>query len=81
MKITTHLDYISHCKTASGTNWSCRWTYRVFGREPPVFVHGAGLARGASAVLSVPRLDRAAQVSARAHMQTLIIYKLDLYQN
>ena len=30
MKMTTHLDYISHCKTASGTNWSSRWTYRVF---------------------------------------------------
>jgi len=30
MKITTHLDYISHCKTASGTSWSNRWTYRVF---------------------------------------------------
>jgi hypothetical protein len=30
MKITTHLDHISHCKTVSGTNWSNRWTYRVF---------------------------------------------------
>ena len=30
MKITTHLDRISHCKTASGTNWSNGWTYRVF---------------------------------------------------
>jgi len=30
MKITTHLDNISHCKTASGTNWSNRWVYRVF---------------------------------------------------
>jgi hypothetical protein len=30
MKITTHLDHISHCKTASGTNWSTGWTYRVF---------------------------------------------------
>jgi len=30
MKITTHLDHISHCKTASGTNWSNRWTSRVF---------------------------------------------------
>ena len=29
-KITTHLDHISHCKTASGTNWSNRWTHRVF---------------------------------------------------
>ena len=29
-KITTHLDYISRCKTASGTNWLNRWTYRVF---------------------------------------------------
>ena len=27
--ITTHLDRISHCETASGTNWSNRWTYRV----------------------------------------------------
>ena len=30
MKITTRLDQISDCKTASGTNWSNRWTYRVF---------------------------------------------------
>ena len=30
MKITTRLDHTSHCKTASGTNWSNRWTYRVF---------------------------------------------------
>ena len=29
MKITTHLDHISHCKTASGTYWSNRWTNRV----------------------------------------------------
>ena len=29
MKITTHLDHIGHCKTASGTNWSNRWTYRA----------------------------------------------------
>ena len=29
-KITTHLDHISHCKTAFGTNRSNRWTYRVF---------------------------------------------------
>ena len=29
-KLTTHLDHISHCKTASGTNWSNRWTYLVF---------------------------------------------------
>ena len=30
IKITTHLDHISHCKTACGTNWLNRWTYRVF---------------------------------------------------
>ena len=30
MKFTTHLDHVSHCKTASGTNWSERWTYRVW---------------------------------------------------
>ena len=30
MKITTHLDHNSHCQTASGTNWSNIWTYRVF---------------------------------------------------
>ena len=30
MKVTTLLDHASHCKTASGTNWSSRWTYRVF---------------------------------------------------
>ena len=30
VKYTTHLDHISHCKTASGTNWSNRLTYRVF---------------------------------------------------
>ena len=29
MKLTAHLD-ISPCKTASGTNWSNGWTYRVF---------------------------------------------------
>jgi len=33
MKITTHLDHISHCKTASGTNWSNKWTYRVSSRK------------------------------------------------
>ena len=30
MKIITHLDHISHSKTASGTNLSNRWTYRAF---------------------------------------------------
>ena len=30
MKITTHLDQTGHCKTASGTNWSNRWTHRAF---------------------------------------------------
>jgi len=30
MKITTRPDLTSHCKTASGTNWSNRWTYRIF---------------------------------------------------
>ena len=30
MRITTHLDPISHFKTASGINWSNRWTYRAF---------------------------------------------------
>ena len=25
----THLNHISHCKTASGTNWVNRWAYRV----------------------------------------------------
>ena len=30
MKVTTHLDHMSHCKTASCKNWSNRWTYRVF---------------------------------------------------
>jgi len=30
MKIITRLDHISHCKTASGANWSNRWTYRIF---------------------------------------------------
>ena len=29
IKIITHLDHISHCETASGTNWSNRWTYQV----------------------------------------------------
>ena len=29
-RIITHVDHTSHCKTASGTNWSKRWTYRVF---------------------------------------------------
>ena len=27
-KITTHLNFIRHCRTASGTNWSNRRTYR-----------------------------------------------------
>ena len=30
MKTTTHLDRMSHCKSASGTNWSNRWSSRVF---------------------------------------------------
>ena len=30
MKITTHLDHISDCKTSSGTNVSSIWTYWVF---------------------------------------------------
>ena len=39
MKITTHLDHISRCRTASGTKCSSRWTIRVFimntlNREP-----------------------------------------------
>ena len=29
MQINTHLNHTSHYKTASGTNWSNRWTYRV----------------------------------------------------
>ena len=29
-KITSHLDHISRCKAPPGTNWSNRWTYRVF---------------------------------------------------
>ena len=29
-KIAAHLDHISRCKTASGTNWSNRWTYLGF---------------------------------------------------
>jgi hypothetical protein len=29
MKFTTRLDHNSHRKTASGTNWSNRWTYRI----------------------------------------------------
>jgi hypothetical protein len=29
MNVAAHLDHISHCKTASGTNWSNKWTYRV----------------------------------------------------
>ena len=30
MKIATPLDHVSHCKSASVTNWSNRWTFRVF---------------------------------------------------
>ena len=30
VKITTHLEHISGCKTASGTNCSKIWNYRVF---------------------------------------------------
>ena len=29
IEITTYPDLIAHCKTASGTNWSNTWTYRV----------------------------------------------------
>ena len=29
-KIAAHLDHISRCKMASGTDWSNGWTYRVF---------------------------------------------------
>ena len=28
--MTTRLDHIRHCKTASSRNWSNRWTYRLF---------------------------------------------------
>ena len=37
-KITAHLDHASHCKTASGTNWSKRWTYHKYS---PRLNHGA----------------------------------------
>jgi hypothetical protein len=30
IKITTHLDHVSHRETTSGTNWWNRWTYLVF---------------------------------------------------
>ena len=30
MKITTHLDHICHLTAPPGTNWSNRWTKRVF---------------------------------------------------
>ena len=30
MKITTHLDDISHCKTTYGTSWGNGWAHRVF---------------------------------------------------
>ena len=30
LKITSHLDHIGHCERSSGTDWSNRWTYRVF---------------------------------------------------
>jgi hypothetical protein len=52
MKITTHLDPISHCKMASGTNSSNRWTYRVFimntrlDYPPHRSIAGATLRRG-----------------------------------
>ena len=29
IKITTHLNHISHCKTTSSTDWSGTWTYRA----------------------------------------------------
>ena len=29
MRVTTHLDHKSHCKTASGTDWSNRRTYQI----------------------------------------------------
>ena len=29
MKITTHLDHITHCRAAYGADWSNRWTYQV----------------------------------------------------
>jgi hypothetical protein len=30
MKLTTHWDHMSHCKTASCTHWSNKWTYREY---------------------------------------------------
>ena len=30
MNVTTHMDHIGYCETASGTHWLNRWTYRVF---------------------------------------------------
>ena len=30
MKIAAHLDHISHCRTASGTDWSMRCTHQAF---------------------------------------------------
>ena len=32
IKYTTHLDHMSHGETASGTNWSNKWTYREYTR-------------------------------------------------
>ena len=29
IKVTTHLNHISHCKTYYGKRWSNRWTYQV----------------------------------------------------
>ena len=29
-KIATHLEHIFRCKTTAGTNWSNRWTNRIF---------------------------------------------------
>ena len=30
MKITTHLDYILHCKNIPASSWLKQWIYRVF---------------------------------------------------
>jgi len=49
IKFTTHLHDISHCKRASGTDWSSRWTYREFiinTRRGADWTRGAGAGGG-----------------------------------
>ena len=42
IKVTTHLNHISHCQAASGTGWLNRWTHRVYYKHSPRLNGGSG---------------------------------------